>query len=74
MEASTEGHEDHESIPQLIEVIKSLLKETEPGVTSANQKVELWLYNSNLVFKPGEVVVSSLSFPTRVDQVRNCLL
>ncbi|KAH9957979.1 CNH domain-containing protein [Lactifluus volemus] len=56
MEASTEGHEDHESIPQLIEVIKSLLKETEPGVTSANQKVELWLYNSNLVFKPGEVV------------------
>ncbi|KAH9965640.1 hypothetical protein BGW80DRAFT_1344477 [Lactifluus volemus] len=42
IEASTEGHEDHESIPQLIEVIKSLLKETEPGVTSANQKVELW--------------------------------
>ncbi|KAH9959698.1 CNH domain-containing protein [Lactifluus volemus] len=56
MEASTEGHEDHESIPQVIEVIKSLLKETEPGVTSANQKVELWRYNSNLVFKPGEVV------------------
>jgi RHO1 GDP-GTP exchange protein 1/2 len=74
MEASTEGHEDHESIPQVIEVIKSLLKETEPGVTSANQKVELWRYNSNLVFKPGEVVVSSLSSPTRVSRVRSCLL
>jgi hypothetical protein len=74
MEASPEGHEDHESIPQVIEVIKSLLKETEPGVTSANQKVDLWRYNSNLVFKPGEVVVSSLSSPTRVSRVRNCLV
>ncbi|KAH9957981.1 Dbl-like domain-containing protein [Lactifluus volemus] len=65
MEASTEGHEDHESIPQVIEVIKSLLKETEPGVTSANQKVELWRYNSNLVFKPGEVVDMDLLAESR---------
>jgi RHO1 GDP-GTP exchange protein 1/2 len=66
MEASPEGHEDHESIPHVIEVIKSLLKETEPGVASANQKVELWRYNSYLVFKPGEVVVSP---PTGVSLV-----
>jgi len=58
MEASKEGHEDHESIPQVIEVTKALLKETQPGVASAEQKVELWRYNSNLVFKPGEAVVS----------------
>jgi RHO1 GDP-GTP exchange protein 1/2 len=58
MEASKEGHEDHGSIPQVIEVIKALLKETQPGVASAEQKVELWRYNSNLVFKPGEAVVS----------------
>jgi hypothetical protein len=57
MEASKEHHEDHGSIPQVIEVIKSLLKETQPGVASAEQKVELWRYNSNLVFKPGEAVV-----------------
>jgi hypothetical protein len=63
MEASLEGHEDHESIPQVIEVIKSLLKETEPGVASATQKVELWRYNSNLVFKPGEAVVSPPAQP-----------
>lgn len=57
-EASAEGHEDHDSIPHVIDVIKSLLKETQPGVASAEQKVELWRYNSNLVFKPGENVVS----------------
>jgi hypothetical protein len=74
MEASPEGHEVHENIPQVIEVIKSLLKETELGVSSANQKVDLWRYNSNLVFKPGEVVVSTLSFRTRVSRVRNCLV
>ena len=55
MEASAEGDEDHDSIPLVIKVIKSLLKETQPGVASAEQKVELY---SNLVFKPGETVVS----------------
>jgi hypothetical protein len=51
-------HEDRQTIPQLLEVIKALGKETEPGVASAEQKVEVWRYNSNLVFKPGEQVVS----------------
>ncbi|KAN0127697.1 hypothetical protein V8E53_014474 [Lactarius tabidus] len=50
------GHEDHESIPQVIEVTKSLLRETQPGVASAEQKVEIWQYHANLVFKPGEAV------------------
>jgi hypothetical protein len=62
LDATKEGHEDHDSIPQVIEVIRSLLKETQPGVASAEQKVELWRYNSNLVFKPGEAVVG-LNFP-----------
>jgi hypothetical protein len=57
-EASPDSHEDQESIPQVIEVTKSLLRETQPGVASAEQKVELWRYNANLVFKPGEAVVS----------------
>ncbi|KAH9013220.1 hypothetical protein EDB84DRAFT_1444341 [Lactarius hengduanensis] len=55
-EASHDGHEDHKSIPQVIEVINSLLKEMQPGVASAEQKVELWRYNANLVFKPGEAM------------------
>jgi hypothetical protein len=52
-------HEDRTAIPQLLEVIKALGKETEPGVASAEQKVELWRYNANLVFKQGEYVVRS---------------
>jgi hypothetical protein len=51
------GHEDCDSIPHVIDVIKALGKESEPGVASAKQKVELWRYNSNLVFKPGESIV-----------------
>ena len=51
------GHEDRNEIPSVLELIKALGKETEPGVVSAKQKVELWRYHSNLVFKPGEFVV-----------------
>ena len=59
LEETPSGHEDVESIPHVIDVIKALGKETEPGVTSAKQKVELWRYNSNLVFKAGESIVGS---------------
>ena len=58
MEETLEGDEDLETIPNVIEVIKALGKETEPGVQSAKQKVEVWRYNANLVFKGGEAVVS----------------
>ena len=51
------GHPDRNDIPQVLELIKALGKETEPGVMSAKQKVELWRYANNLVFKPGEAVV-----------------
>ncbi|KAF8548709.1 Dbl homology domain-containing protein [Imleria badia] len=50
------GHEDREAIPQVLEIIKALGKDSEPGVESAKQKVQLWCYNSNIVFKPGEAV------------------
>ncbi|CAK5273815.1 unnamed protein product [Mycena citricolor] len=50
------NHDDRKEIPQVLEVIKALGKDTEPGVVSAKQKVELWRYNSNLAFKPGEAV------------------
>jgi hypothetical protein len=58
MEASPPNHEDHDNIPQVLEVIKDLGKRTEPGVQSAKDKVELWGYHANLVFKPSEMVVS----------------
>ncbi|KAK2464009.1 hypothetical protein APHAL10511_003953 [Amanita phalloides] len=54
LEETNPMHDDREDIPQVIEVIKALGKDTEPGVQSAKLKVEVWRYNSNLVFKPGE--------------------
>ena len=57
LDETPEGHEDRDYIPQVLDVIKALGKETEPGVVSAKQKVEVWRYNSNLVFKSGEHIV-----------------
>ncbi|KAG1874386.1 Dbl homology domain-containing protein [Suillus subluteus] len=54
-------HEDREAIPQVLEIIKALCKETEPGVQSTKQKVQLWCYNSNMQFKPNESVDMDLS-------------
>ena len=51
------GHEDRETIPQTLDVLRTLLKETNTGVKSANERVEIWRYNQNLVFKPGEAIV-----------------
>ncbi|KAF7309564.1 hypothetical protein MIND_00327400 [Mycena indigotica] len=54
LEETPPDHSDRQTIPQLLDIIKSLGRESEPGVTSAKQKVELWRYNSHIVFKPGE--------------------
>ena len=53
--------EDRRNIPDVIDLIKALGKETEPGVASSKQKVELWRYSSSIVFKNGEHVVSSFT-------------
>ena len=58
LKESPPNHEDRESIPQLQEILKSLLKETETGVTSSKERVEIWTYNANVVFKTGEALVS----------------
>ena len=57
MDESPPGHDDLDTIPNVVDVIKALGKETEPGVFSAKQKVEVWKYNANLAFKPGEYIV-----------------
>jgi RHO1 GDP-GTP exchange protein 1/2 len=59
LDVTPPNHEDRREIPEVLEVIKALGKETEPGVVSAKQKVELWRYHSNFVFKPGETIVSA---------------
>jgi len=57
---SPPGHDDLDTIPAVLDVIKGLRKETEAGVVLAQQKVELWRYNANLVFKVGENIVCFL--------------
>ncbi|KAJ3993564.1 Dbl-like domain-containing protein [Lentinula boryana] len=46
--------EDRTAIPQVLDVIRRLGKDTEPGVDNAKSKVELWRFNEGLVFKQGE--------------------
>lgn len=58
MAASPPNHEDKESIPQVLDVIKDLGKACDGGVEAAKQRVELWRYDSNLVFRTGEQIVS----------------
>jgi len=50
-------HPDRDEIPEVIDIIRALGRETEPGVNSSKQKVQIWQYDSCLVFNPGEVVV-----------------
>ena len=66
LEETPPGHDDRDTILAVLDVIKRLGKETERGVVSAKQKVELWRYNANLVFKVGENIVcfGSLRRPT----------
>lgn len=66
LEVTPPGHDDLEAIPNVLEVIKDLGKATEPGVQAAKQKVELWRYHADLVFKPGEFVDMDLLDETRV--------
>jgi RHO1 GDP-GTP exchange protein 1/2 len=60
LDQTPRGHEDHGSIPPVLDVIKALGHDTEPGVHSAKQKVKLWGFNAGLVFKRGETIVSSV--------------
>ncbi|KAG9014371.1 hypothetical protein FRB94_012777 [Tulasnella sp. JGI-2019a] len=59
------GDEDNEAIPQVLDLIKDLGKATESGVTTAKEKVSLWNYNANIVFKTGEAVDMDLLDDTR---------
>ena len=57
LDETPQDHSDQEDIPPVLDLLKGLLKEFEPGVESAEQKVELWRYSDNLKFRPGEVLL-----------------
>ncbi|KAJ3983138.1 CNH domain-containing protein [Lentinula detonsa] len=54
LEETPVEYEDRTAIPQVLDVIRRLGKDTEPGVDNAKSKVELWRFNEGLVFKQGE--------------------
>jgi hypothetical protein len=58
LEEAPEDHSDRRDVPKVLELIKALGKESEPGVVVAKAQVELWRYGTNLAFKPGEHIVS----------------
>lgn len=66
LEEAPEGHADRKDVPRVLERIKALGKESEPGVVRAKAKVELWRYGANLAFKSGEFVVSRFFVGRRV--------
>jgi len=57
LEMTPPGHDDLDTVPGVLDVIKELEKEAESRVVLAKRKVELWRYNANLVFKAGESIV-----------------
>jgi hypothetical protein len=72
-EANTEDHKDHDSVIYVMK-LPVLLKETQPGVNSMEEKVELWRYNSNLVFEPGETLVSHNTLHWNTDEAHSLFL
>lgn len=58
LEETPEGHDDKTDIPHVIDIIKSIGKDSEPGVAATKLKVQLWMYNSHLSFGKGETMVS----------------
>ncbi|KAF9441660.1 Dbl homology domain-containing protein [Macrolepiota fuliginosa MF-IS2] len=54
LDTAPPGHEDKSAIPNVIEILKSLGKDTEPGATSSKQRIDLWKFSSSIIFRPGE--------------------
>lgn len=59
LKETPEDHDDISTIPEVLEVIKDLGKTVDHSIKTAERKVELWRYNRNLVWRPGEEIVSA---------------
>ncbi|ODO11558.1 hypothetical protein I350_00339 [Cryptococcus amylolentus CBS 6273] len=58
-------HQDQEDIPTLIDVLHRVVKSSEPGISSAEEKIGLWDVAERLMFKKGEIVELDLLNPKR---------
>jgi RHO1 GDP-GTP exchange protein 1/2 len=57
LDETPEDHDDRAEIPHVVDIIKSIGKDSEPGVAATKLKVQLWMYNSHLVSQKGESMV-----------------
>ncbi len=58
LQETPDNHTDVIFIPQIIEVLRALGEGTETSIASTTKKAELLRYHCNIVFKPGEAIVS----------------
>ena len=52
------GHSDHEEIPTVCLILENTVKASQPGIESAEAKINLWNVAERLMFRKGETTVS----------------
>ncbi|WVQ70220.1 uncharacterized protein L199_008446 [Kwoniella botswanensis] len=58
-------HPDKEDIPTAMEILQGVVRSTQPGIESAENKIKLWNTAERLLFKKGEVVELDIADPKR---------
>ncbi|WVW83239.1 hypothetical protein I302_105258 [Kwoniella bestiolae CBS 10118] len=58
-------HPDKEDIPTAMEILQGVVKSTQPGIESAENKIKLWNTAERLLFKKGEVIELDIADPKR---------
>ncbi|KAK4687215.1 RHO1 GDP-GTP exchange protein 1/2, partial [Tremellales sp. Uapishka_1] len=60
-----EGHPDREDIPTALQVLRRVVKSSQPGIESAESKVKLWDLGENLLFRKEEIIDLDIGEPKR---------
>lgn len=54
-------HPDIETMPLTLTILSDFVKSTQPGVAVADAKVKFWSLCESLIYRPGEIIVSTSS-------------
>ncbi|WRT67006.1 uncharacterized protein IL334_003972 [Kwoniella shivajii] len=58
-------HPDKEDIPAAMEILHGVVRSTQPGIESAENKIRLWNTAERLLFKKGEIIELDIADPKR---------
>ncbi|ADV20494.1 hypothetical protein I305_06270 [Cryptococcus gattii E566] len=61
LKVTPKEHADKEDIPVLKEMLERVVKDTEHGIEAAAVKIKLWNIAERLLFKKGEITISSIA-------------